>query len=60
VIEKTVAMAKSIVHAPVIIMFDSRKRRVGHTSGGVFRRAIIIVHGRLNRIDTRERPDFAI
>ncbi|MFZ1037653.1 MAG: hypothetical protein WAN57_10650 [Smithella sp.] len=58
-IETTVARAKSIVHAPVIIMFDSRKRLVDHTSGGVFRRAMIIVQGRLNRIDTRDRPDNA-
>jgi len=57
VIEKTVARVKSVVHAPVIIMFVSRKRPVDHISGGVFRRAMIIVHGRLNRIDARDRPD---
>jgi hypothetical protein len=46
-----------MVHAPVIIMFVSRKRLVDHTSGGVFRRAMIIVHGRLIRIEARDNAD---
>jgi len=57
VTERTVAKLKRIVHAPVIIMFVSRKRLVAHTSGGMFRRAIIMVHGRFIRIDTRDNPD---
>jgi hypothetical protein len=57
VAERAVAKLKRIVHAPVIIMFVSRKRLVDHTSGGVFRRAMIIVHGRLIRIDARDKPD---
>jgi hypothetical protein len=57
VAERTVARPKRIVHAPVIIMLVSRKRPVDHISDGVFRRAMIIVHGRLIKIDTRDNPD---
>jgi hypothetical protein len=55
--ERTAARARRIVHAPVIIMLVSRKRLVVQTSGGVLRWAMMIVHGRLIRIDARDNPD---
>jgi hypothetical protein len=57
VAEAMAARRKRIVHAPVIIMLVSRKRLVDHTSGGVFLRAMIRVHGRLIRIEASDNAD---
>jgi hypothetical protein len=57
VVETTAARPKRTVHAPVIIILVSRNRPVDHTSGGVFRRAMIMVHGCLIRMDARDNPD---
>jgi len=54
--DRNAARTKRNVHAPDMTIFVSRNRAVGQTSGGVWRRATMMVQGCLINTDNKDTP----